>query len=354
MLSAGTDDTLDDRTLDVVMAIRLLERQQAPVKITKALREWFQSGMVEDNIKSENELKTNPKEAPDASEKQLIEEKVTVLGLSGDILATVIPVPADVLELKKRLQDIIGVPAGLQKILEAGTNNLMQNLQVLPGRCWEVSMIVDETPLYTWDVQANPEKESLDIDGTTVSCTRLRTDYTNVLTQEPIQSGRHYFQFVMHQIGDEQWCGLTADSSQAGRKVGGRSLKQSWTYYCGRMGSRSNSITDGHGALHADSWAVVEFKTLKPSGDVIGMLVDFDKLAVAFDLNGEFQGACAVIKGPLWVLTHLDDSRDKVELLKPAVASAPEASLDALTGPLLIPSSSSEKLYSYDGFSLFD
>merc|ERR1712217_800835 len=88
---------------------------------------------------------------------------------------------------------------------------------------------------------------------------------------------------------------------------------------------------------HAEGRAVKEFKKLKPMGDVIGMLVDLDleKPAVAFDLNGELQGACEVPKEPLWVVTHLDTEKDRVELEKPSLVDAPPANLDALSGALL-------------------
>merc|ERR1712187_22126 len=89
-------------------------------------------------------------------------------------------------------------------------------------------------------------------------------------------------------------------------------------------------------ALHAEGRAVKEFEKLKPSGDVIGMLVDLDKGAIAFELNGQLQGACPVPTGtPLWVLTHLDRPQDHVELLKLALQDAPQESIQALSGALL-------------------
>jgi len=198
----------------------------------------------------------------------------------------------------------------------------------------QLTLVVDETPLKTWDVEGNPGKTMLEGHGSVVSSPNLRCDYCNVLTREPIRSGRHYFRFIMHEIGDEQWCGLVSDARQAGPRFSGRSLS-AWTYYCGRMGQAFSSIVDGLGALHAQGRAVKEFKKLQPRGDIIGMLVDLDVGAVAFDLNGELQGACAVPKEPLWVLTHLDTKRDRVELEKPSLVDAPPANLDALTGALL-------------------
>merc|ERR1719215_255425 len=111
---------------------------------------------------------------------------------------------------------------------------------------------------------------------------------------------------------------------------------RAWTYYCGRMGTRSSSIRDGQGALHAEGRAVKEFKKLQQSGDVIGMLVDLDKGAIAFELNGQLQGACPIPTGkPLWVLTHVDRPQDHVDLVKLALQDAPQESIQALSGALL-------------------
>ena len=184
-------------------------------------------------------------------------------------------------------------------------------------------------------------------------CPELRRDFVNVLTKEPIRRGAHYFQFVMHKIGDEQWCGVTADSSTAGARFSGRSL-DAWTYYCGRQGHHG-SIYDGKAALHARRRAVMEFdKPRGEGGDTIGMVVDVDSGALAFDLNGKFQGACAVPHAPLYVLTHLDDSDDHVELLKLSTHDAPQASLEALKGPLGPFRESSEDMAGYHGPSDLD
>merc|ERR1740129_1365206 len=170
---------------------------------------------------------------------------------------------------------------------------------------------MDESPMFTWEVAGNPNCKAFMLEGTsTLTCPSLNSDYCNVLTKEPIRTGVHYFEFVMHHIGDEQWCGLVQDTNMAGRRTSGREL-EGWFYYAGRMGARSGTLRDGKGALHAEGRAVTEFKKLKSEGDVIGMLVE------------------------LYVLTHLDTRRDKVELRKPNLMDAPPANLEALTGELL-------------------
>jgi len=260
-----------------------------------------------------------------------------VCAVSGAPVAELSPPPADVAALKAELEARTGCPRALQKITS--------NFDVCPDGEGlveeEYQLVVDETPLSTWDVEVNPGKEMLEGQGNVVSSPDLRKNYCNVLTEEPIRSGRHYFRFIMHEIGDEQWCGLTRDEGHAGPRDSGRSLK-AWTYYCGRMRCQYPSIVDGLGALHADGRAVKQFRKLQPHGDVIGMLVDLELGAVAFDLNGELQGACAVPKEPLWVLTHLDAKGDRVELQKAPLKDAPPASIQALTRALLDVSKGSE------------
>ena len=51
-------------------------------------------------------------------------------------------------------------------------------------------------------------------------CPNLRSDFVNVLTREPIRSGIHYFEFVMHKIGDEQF----PEEKKGGTADGGRGV----------------------------------------------------------------------------------------------------------------------------------
>jgi len=276
---------------------------------------------------------------------------VTAHSLSGAVLATVSPVPVNILQLKMALEEKTSVPVALQKLLELEGTHVFLDDEKLSGESLKVLMMTDETALFSWDLNSNPDKDMLDLEGTSiVSCPRLRTDYLNVLTREPIRKGVHYFEFVMHHIGDEQWCGLVNDSGLAGTRAEGRTVSvKGWTYYCGRMRSSCGNIRDGKGALHAQGRAVKEFQKLRPSGDVIGMLADLEVGAVAFDLNGELQGACAIpTNTPLWLLTHLDQPEDKVELRKPCLADAPPANLEALRGALLDISNGSQLRSSID------
>lgn len=259
---------------------------------------------------------------------------VTVRSLPGSVLASVCPVPANVASLKEEIEKQLGMPRALQKIINVDDACVYADTHELEAVSLDVTLIQDETPLWTWDIENNPGKESLEGEGGTLKCPKLSHDYCNVVTKEPMRSGVHYFEFVIHFTGDEQACGVVADPSQVGYSPGLRGLK-AWAYYPGRARSRGGSVTDGLGALHADGRAVKEFKKLKQEGDIIGMLVDLDQGAIAFDLNGELQGACEIPKVPLWVITHPDTERDHIELRKPCLADAPPANLHALKGSLL-------------------
>jgi len=258
-----------------------------------------------------------------------------VRNLAGAALATLRPVPATVAALKGALEPLLGKPRALQKLVVCGSTTVLEDPELLdPAADLEVCCLHDETPLWAWDLEGNPDAKALEVQGPRLTCPKLQTNYVNVLTREPLRSGRHYIEFVMHNIGDEQWCGLVADAAQAGSRTSGRGLR-GWLYYCGRMRS-TGSIMDGKGALHAERRAVVEFEKPRPSGDVIGMLIDFDIGAVAFDLNGRLQGACSVPTGqPLYVLTHVDTPRDDVELRKPSLEDAPPENLESLTKSLI-------------------
>lgn len=262
---------------------------------------------------------------------------VLIKSLVGEVLAEIRPVPPDTTVLKHAIAErLCNRPPALQKLVVCGTTRILTDGEALaPDEPLEVLCLMDETALWTWDLEGNPDKHYLKVDGSRLTCPRLRVDYCNVLTKEPLRSGRHYFEFVMHYIGDEQWCGVTNESSQAGARTSGRQL-HAWTYYCGRMGTNNHSIRDGQAALHAEGKAVVVFEKPKSSGDVIGMLVDMEAGAIAFDLNGKLQGACAIpVNSPMWVLTHMDTQRDNVELRKPSLEDAPPANLDALSGAKL-------------------
>lgn len=203
----------------------------------------------------------------------------------------------------------------------------------------DLTLVVDESPLFTWNCDGNPRKELLAVEamreGSTVTFLDERCDYVNVLTAQPVMRGVHYFEFIMHVLGDEQWCGVTACPDRAGYHGSSFSpeSKSGWFYYSGRRYAGSA------GALHAPQ----EYKTLLKfghvqSGDIIGLVVDLRRGALVFLLNGEIQGACSVgTDQPLYVCTSLDRREDKVELRKPPLADAPAAALEVAASGELTP-----------------
>lgn len=260
-------------------------------------------------------------------------QTAVVKDLAGETLAQISPIPATVAQLKQVAMDQSGIPVNLQKIIRDGC--VLEDCEDVPLDALDLTLLLDETPLYQWDIRGNPDWSQLCVEGSSVQCPELRSDFVNVMTQEPLSKGVHYIQFVMHHIGDEQWCGVVIDKSQAGRACGGRSLR-AWSYYCGRQGTARGSLRDGKAALHACGSALKEFaKPRREGGDVIGMLVDLDVAAVAFDFNGTLQGACAVPREPLHVFTHVDTRSDHVELRKPSLEEAPPSNFDALKNALL-------------------
>ncbi|CAE7467000.1 UVR8 [Symbiodinium pilosum] len=261
---------------------------------------------------------------------------VLVSNLAGKKLAEVAPVPRDVGELRLEVERLTGIPVALQKFVKDG-DVLTSDAGELPQEGCELLCVRDETPMYTWDVEGNPDAEQLQAEGNVLRSPSMAHDFCNVLTKEPMRTGLHYYEFVLHKVGDEQWCGVTESKEVAGIRVDGRSLP-AWTYYAGRAGQSggSGSIHNGLGALHACSKAVVEFEKACDPGNVIGMLVDMDRRVVAFALDGRLQGACKVPGDePLYVLTHMDTREDHVELRKPSLEEAPPANLEALSGALL-------------------
>jgi len=289
--------------------------------------------VLQDPVEAENPAGTR---APGETPPSTGGPSVLIKSLAGEVLAEIRPVPLDTTSLKHAIAERLrNRPPALQKLVVCGTTRILADGEALaPDEPLEVICLTDEAALWTWDLEGNPDKKYLKFNGSQLTCPELNEDFCNVLTKEPLRSGRHYFQFVMHYIGDEQWCGVTNESSKAGARCSGRSL-HAWTYYCGRRGS-NYSIRDGQAALHAEGRAVVAFEKPKSSGDVIGMLVDMETGAIAFDLNGRLQGACAIpLDCPMWVLTHMDTESDHVQLRKPSWEDAPQANLDALSGALI-------------------
>lgn len=276
-----------------------------------------------------------------SSPPEILDEAVSVRirNLAGSELAKFDNIPSDVGELKQRIAEYNGMPAALQKLMREDGFAVCEDGEALERNGQSFILVRDETPLWYWDSD-NPARSQLDIEASVVKCPRLRTDYANVLTREPVVAGLHYFEFHLHHYGDEQWCGLTPDKDMAGTEHSKAvPSKTGWMYYTGR----------GTGALEALGHHLKQLEFVgRSDSHVIGMLVDCDGGAVAFDLNGKIQGACEIPKNtPLWLLTHVDTTRDHVELRKPSLEDAPPAHFDALKDALLDVSGGTRMTRSY-------
>lgn len=249
------------------------------------------------------------------------------MSLSGNELFQFKPTPT-VRELKELVSESGYMPLALQKLVREDATSVCCDDEALEPVNQSFILLLDERPRWFWDSKSNPGAKEFTVEGNIVTCKQLGQDYVNVLTQEPISTGLHYFEFHLHFYGDEQWCGVTTDVSMAGcawRKA--IPSKTGWMYYTGRS----------EGAIEAMGKRLKQGAFVERSGNVIGMLVDCDGGAVAFDVNGEIQGACEIPKNtPLWLLTHLDTRQDHVELRKPSIQDAPPTHFDDLKGALLL------------------
>jgi len=226
--------------------------------------------------------------------------------------------PETIRELKDDVHSSRGIPIVFQRILSDGAE-LPDDCQLLcpeRKRVLVLTWVCDESPLFWWDIAGNPDGMLLSGSRELVRYESGEYDYVNVITQEPVRTGVHYFEFIMHRIGDEQWCGVSPSKLRAGRRGGGA---LGWHYYCGRRQGRS-------GALHAraERRSIAKFAHVK-DGDTIGMLLHTGMHLLAFTLNGVLQGACTIPAEPMYLSTVLDVEEDSVELRKQAVEDFPVA-----------------------------
>eukprot|EP00931_Biecheleriopsis_adriatica_P062486 TRINITY_DN37675_c0_g1_i1.p1 TRINITY_DN37675_c0_g1~~TRINITY_DN37675_c0_g1_i1.p1 ORF type:complete len:280 (-),score=45.03 TRINITY_DN37675_c0_g1_i1:221-1060(-) len=252
------------------------------------------------------------------------ESVLRVCNLAGDVVLEIslcqvrqsecseASLPMTVRELKCELAAKVGVPQGLQRILLDG--EVLSNSAPLGTEALTVTLVVDETPLSSWDIAGNPGRRWLSGGGGLVKFLEAPEDYVNVITEEPVRRGAHYFEFKMIKIGDEQWCGVTAHQSRAG--CDGEDTR-GWYYYCGRRHSVEGSLHAGQ-----ERRTTQTFKHVK-DGDSIGILLDVDDGRLAFVLNSELQGACRIDDGPMYLTTCLDREGDCVELRKLPLDESP-------------------------------
>lgn len=193
----------------------------------------------------------------------------------------------------------------------------------------ELLALVDPTACYRWELEQNPDQVYLRAVGASVEMREgfPIPDYVNVLTQVPIERGRHYVEFLMHAVHDEQWCGVTMSKERAG--ACGEAVK-GFYYYSGR---RSHPC--GHLDALSERKHVMQFEHVQ-SGDVIGLLVDFDQQAIVFTLNGRLQGGCGMPPVPLYFCTALDEQGDAVELVRRPVEDFPYELKEVMASGLFV------------------
>jgi len=246
-----------------------------------------------------------------------------------------------VADLKSFIQEHLGVPPQEQKML-IGRKPLQEDTKAVEEYGVKdgtlLTLLVVEVPkeekdMTTWDVEGNSRHEQLTGSGCLLTCPSLKQDYISVVTKAPIVKGRHYFQFIMHRIMDEEWVGVTPLPQQANSNPYPTSLN-GYIYYCGRM--QSGSTGGGLHFMNNDSGAVSKFPApkTKPSGDVIGMAIDLDKGKIAFDLNGAYVGGGSIPIEPLWIITTVDRPEDSIEVQKRPLSEIPEKSLTECQPPV--------------------
>jgi len=250
-----------------------------------------------------------------------------LLSLAGEVMVEV-PLAQtsamSVLDLKIHVQAQLGIALALQRILRGG--ELLEDSSTNLHEVDELTFVLDETPLHSWDIAGNPDSIHLSGSGGHVvfkpECGRSDIDYINVITKEPVRYGAHYFELKVHKIGDEQWFGVSPDPNRAGY-VGSC---HGWFYYSGRRHSSRGEIQGPEENCQIKTCEHID------QGDAIGLLLDADRGLLAFMRNGKFQGACVVPQKPLYLTTSPDESGDSIELLKLTLGESP-MSLEELRTP---------------------
>jgi hypothetical protein len=254
---------------------------------------------------------------------------VIVRNLAGKIVTEISPIPATIRDVKLAIESQHGsdFAYGFQSLTKDELV-LSDDFDLEPDESFELTLCLTELPLFSWDFAGNPASNQIVCNGGHLTAPNLRSDFVNVVTQEPLRKGLHYFQFVVHTFKDEQWCGIVANKTQAGDSVAGYRLEGCF-YYLGRAGSRRASLRFGSKSMK---------QCVQPKdGDVVEMLIDVDAGALAFGMNGSLQSACKIFPGPAFVFTTVDRSEDHVELRKLSIEEAPAELAQALKGSLIAP-----------------
>ncbi|CAK9066573.1 unnamed protein product [Durusdinium trenchii] len=234
---------------------------------------------------------------------------------------------ASLKDLMEEVSTAWGVPSDLIKLVYNGMP--LESLEALEGMSAELVAVIDESPLYTWDIERNPDKNRLSVSGAAVTFERIDPieDYVNVLSQSPVRQGIHFVEFHMHSVLDEQWCGVTMFPDRAGCRGG---LVPGCFYYSGRRYASKGALDAFRERQH-----VLDFSHVQ-NGDVIGLLLDADRHVALFSLNGKFQGGCRLPDLPMYFCTALDEEGDTVELMRCPVEDFPVKLDDVISTPRFV------------------
>eukprot|EP00438_Fugacium_kawagutii_P028527 Skav222524 [mRNA] locus=scaffold2875:43364:44281:+ [translate_table: standard] len=227
-------------------------------------------------------------------------------------------------ELQKKTSEACGAPAGILRFVKDN-----EPLTTLENVTDEVVLIVDESPYYSWEIARNPDRQYLKGSEAMVEFVDPQNlshpDYVNVLSQVPIEQGVHFVEFVMHSLMDEQWCGVTFFDERAGCRGGN---VPGCYYYSGRRSSHTGHLDASRERNHRLCMEHVK------SGDTIGLLLDANRGAALFSLNGIFQGGSKLPKRPMYLCTALDVYGDLVELKRRDPEEFPVQLEEAMKTPL--------------------
>eukprot|EP00930_Biecheleria_cincta_P083384 TRINITY_DN72968_c0_g1_i1.p1 TRINITY_DN72968_c0_g1~~TRINITY_DN72968_c0_g1_i1.p1 ORF type:complete len:269 (+),score=35.57 TRINITY_DN72968_c0_g1_i1:43-849(+) len=257
---------------------------------------------------------------------------VTVRTLAGLQVAQVLG-PILVSELKRAVTKSSGTPAALQKLVRG--DQVLHDNQEIPGGPPDVQFVLFYQPCCEWDVDRHPNSEQLQIrENGARDAQGSVPSGVPIMTQEPLTSGVHFFEVVIHQDGNppESIGLMTANAKAKLYKV-----RQPWekppsqNFWDMKVALNHKGEVTTSGTMKAKACAY------RPR-DVVGILVHIDIGAAIIMVNNAVQACCALSAGaPLHVACLMDKRPcgSHVELQELSTDQAPSNAMQALVGPLL-------------------
>lgn len=264
---------------------------------------------------------------------------IVVARLDGEKVEVDIAASETVDSLKLLLQELLAVPPELQSLLRGKTllkvgSAKLQDEAVTEGST--LTLLVKDPPLVAssgasrWNIEGNPEKQQVAGSGGEVIFAKPTNDCVILVTEAPVTTGVHYFEFANHRKGDEQWLGITPCANRVGSECVYDSMMPLWAYYAGQGQNGLGSLVGG--GIRSVECTAPGVK----DGDVVGMYLDMTKGEVAFAHNGALVGSMSfkeVAAGkPMWLTTTLDRQDDHVVLRELPITECPAALIEKLGG----------------------